>query len=314
MSESELSRMRAEVLHGLRKPQKELPSKYLYDAQGSQIFDRITALDDYYPTRVEAAIMTRHIDEIVEAIGAGAMLIDYGSGNSAKARRLLERLEDPNAYVPIDISREHLMAAARQLREDFPHIEVLPVAADYTRSFELPLPSNPPKRRVGFFPGSTIGNFEPLLAERFLERIADTCGPGGGLVIGADLAKEPSALHRAYNDSEGVTAEFNCNILRHVNRELGADFDCEQFVHYAPYNPTERRVEMHLVSLAEQTARIDGTAIAFETGESIWTESSYKYTRRAFEELAAAAGFEPQRAWLDESHWFGVFYLTVPEA
>ena len=312
MSESDQGRMRAEVLHGLRKAQKELPSKYLYDAQGSQIFDRITSLKDYYPTRVEASIMSSHIDEIVDAIGPDVMLIDYGSGNSAKARRLLERLERPTAYVPIDISREHLMAAADGLRTDFPNIEILPVAADYTRSFDLPEPLSEPRRRVAFFPGSTIGNFEPLLAERFLERIADTCGSGGGLVIGADLAKEPAALHRAYNDADGVTAEFNCNILDHVNRELDADFACEQFVHYAPYNPTERRVEMHLVSLTDQTAHIDGTAIAFETGESIWTESSYKYTRRAFEELAAAAGFEPQRAWLDAKSWFGVFYLTVP--
>lgn len=312
MSESDLSRMRAEVLHGLRKAQKELPSKYLYDERGSQLFERITSLDDYYPTRVEASIMSRQIAEIVDAIGPGAMLIDYGSGNSAKARHLLEHLDSPIAYVPIDISREHLMAAVRQLRDDLPHIEILPVVADYTRSFDLPLPSNPPTRRVGFFPGSTIGNFEPLVAERFLERIADTCGSGGGLVIGADLAKEPSALHQAYNDSEGATAEFNCNILDHVNRELGADFACENFAHYAPYNPTERRVEMHLVSLAEQTAHIDGTTIEFETGQSIWTESSYKYTRAAFEELAAAAGFEPQRAWLDEQGWFGIFYLTVP--
>lgn len=256
--------------------------------------------------------MARHIDEIVGAVGPDAMLIDYGSGNSAKARRLLAHLENPNAYVPIDISREHLMAAAESLRADFPNVEILPVAADYTRSFDLPEPASEPRRRVAFFPGSTIGNFEPLLAERFLERIADTCGSGGGLVIGADLAKEPAALHRAYNDSEGVTAEFNGNILDHINRELDADFDCENFVHYAPYNPTERRVEMHLVSLAEQTARVDGTRIEFETGESIWTESSYKYTRRAFEELATAAGFEPQRAWLDENAWFGVFYLTVP--
>lgn len=312
MSESDLSRMRAEVLHGLRKAQKELPSKYLYDERGAQLFERITSLADYYPTRVEAEIMARHIDEVVDAIGPGAMLIDYGSGNSAKARQLLERLERPNAYTPIDISREQLMAAARQLRADFPHMEILPVVADYTRSFELPLPAHPPRRRVAFFPGSTIGNFEPLLAERFLERIADTCGPGGGLVIGVDLAKEPSALHRAYNDADGVTGEFNCNVLHHVNRELGADLDCDNFVHYAPYNPTERRVEMHLVSLAEQTAHVGGTPISFETGESIWTESSYKYTRAAFEEMAAAAGFEPQRAWLDADRWFGVFYLTVP--
>ena len=311
MSESDLSRMRAEVLHGLRKAQKELPSKYLYDTSGSRLFERITTLDDYYPTRVEASIMARHIGEIAAEIGPGAMLVDYGSGNAAKARHLLEHLNRPSAYVPIDISREHLMAAVAQLREDFPQIEILPVVADYTRSFDLPLPSHPPRRRVAFFPGSTIGNFEPLLAERFLERIADTCGPGGGLVIGVDLAKQPSALHRAYNDAEGVTAEFNCNILHHVNRELGADFDCDNFVHYAPYNPTKRRVEMHLVSLAGQTAHVDGATFEFETGESIWTESSYKYTREAFEEMAAAAGFEPQRAWLDEHHWFGVFYLTV---
>lgn len=312
MSESDLSRMRAEVLHGLRKAQKELPSKYLYDERGARLFEQITSLTDYYPTRVEAEIMARHIDEIVDAIGSGAMLIDYGSGNSAKARQLLEHLVSPTAYVPIDISRKQLMAAAAQLREDFPQTEILPVVADYTRSFELPLPSQPPKRRVAFFPGSTIGNFEPLLAERFLERIADTCGPGGGLVIGADLAKAPAALHRAYNDAEGVTAEFNCNVLDHINRELGADFDCDSFVHYAPYNPTERRVEMHLVSLAEQIAHVDGTPFSFETGESIWTESSYKYTRAAFEEMAAAAGFEPQGAWLDPQRWFGIFYLTVP--
>ena len=301
---------RAEVLSGLRKSSKELPSKYFYDEHGSSLFERICALDEYYIPSTEAAIMETYIEEMVELLGPGVLLIEYGSGSSAKTRILLDNLHELAAYVPIDICREQLLCAARELVSVYSGLEVLPVCADYTNSFELPLPRQPSERKVVYFPGSTIGNFDPVPARRFLEHIAGVCGPGGGLLIGVDLKKDPGVLHRAYNDGEGVTAAFNLNLLERINRELKGDFQLDWFEHYAFYNPGEGRVEMHLVSLRDQTVHLDNVAISFARGESIWTESSYKFTLDEFEQMAGAAGFKVEKVWTDKRQWFSVQYLV----
>jgi dimethylhistidine N-methyltransferase len=309
----ELGSFRDEVLCGLGKPQKELPSKFLYDERGSQLFQQISALDEYYLTRTELGIMRDHAGAMAEALGPRCLLIEYGSGTSTKTRLLLNHLQAPAAYVPIDISKEHLMQAACALAEAYPDLEVLPVCADYTTDFALPTPGAPVARRVVYYPGSTIGNFDREPALRFLQHIARVCGPGGGLLIGVDLSKDPVKLHHAYNDWEGVTAAFNLNLLARINRELGADFPLDRFRHYAFYNPREGRVEMHLVSLASQTVHVGETAFSFEVGESIWTESSYKYRLVDFADMAGAAGFAVGHVWTDPQGLFSVHYLTVAQ-
>jgi len=306
-------RFLAEVLSGLRKSQKELPSKYFYDEQGSCLFDRICTLDEYYIPRAEATIMETYIEEMVDLLGPSVLLIEYGSGSSAKTRILLDHLRELAAYVPIDICREQLLRATRGLVSAYSGLEVLPVCADYTCGFELPVPRRPSERKVVYFPGSTIGNFDPIPAKHFLEHIAGVCGPGGGLLTGVDLKKAPRVLHRAYNDRQGVTAAFNLNLLERINRELNCDFQLEWFEHYAFYNPREGRVEMHLVSLRDQTIHLDNVTIPFAKGESIWTESSYKFNLDEFEQMAAAAGFKVEHIWTDEQQWFSVQYLVNTE-
>jgi len=306
-------RFLAEVLSGLRKSQKELPSKYFYDEQGSCLFDRICTLDEYYIPRAEATIMETYIEEMVDLLGPSVLLIEYGSGSSAKTRILLDHLRELAAYVPIDICREQLLRATRELVSAYSGLEVLPVCADYTCGFELPVPRRPSERKVVYFPGSTIGNFDPIPAKHFLEHIAGVCGPGGGLLTGVDLKKAPRVLHRAYNDRQGVTAAFNLNLLERINRELNCDFQLEWFEHYAFYNPREGRVEMHLVSLRDQTIHLDNVTIPFAKGESIWTESSYKFNLDEFEQMAAAAGFKVEHIWTDEQQWFSVQYLVNTE-
>ena len=304
-------RMRAEVLAGLRRRRKRLPCKYFYDAEGSRLFDRICELEEYYLTRTELAIMDRHAGEMAAAIGPRAMLIEYGSGSSTKTRVLLDRLDAPAAYVPIDISGEHLTESAGSLARAYPQLEVLPVCADYTTRFEVPRPESHAARRVVYFPGSTIGNFEPDDALAFLRRVARVCGDGGGLLIGVDLKKDPAVLHAAYNDAQGVTAAFNLNLLARLNRDLGADFDPAAFAHYAFYNPRRGRIEMHLLSRAPQRVRIDGATIQFAEGEGVFTESSYKYGLLDFTELAKRAGFNSERVWTDADRRFSVHYLTA---
>lgn len=305
------NRFRAEVLSGLKKPQKELPPKYFYDERGSQLFERITTLDEYYPTRIELAIMEKYADEMTALLGPNVLVIEYGSGSSTKTRILLNHLERPAAYMPIDISREQLQLAAQALETDYPELEVIPICADYSGVFQLPEVQKPVSRRVVYFPGSTIGNFEPRPAQQFLERVAGVCGPNGLLIIGIDLKKDPVVLHHAYNDREGVTADFNLNLLTRINRELGANFKLERFKHYAFYNPPEGRVEMHLVSTQEQVVELADLSIPFQNGESIWTESSYKYNLDEFSELAASAGFKTEQAWFDEQRWFAVVCCSV---
>jgi len=301
---------RADVLSGLQKQPKELPCKYFYDDQGSRLYERICDLDEYYIPCTEVAIMESNIEEIVELLGPMVLLIEYGSGSSAKTRILLDHLHDPVAYVPIDISREQLLRVTKQLALDYPGLEVLPVCADYTSNFELPTPKRPSNRVAAYFPGSSIGNFNPVLAKLFLKHIATTCGPGGRLLIGVDLKKDPAVLHRAYNDAQGVTSAFNLNLLERINRELSCDFQSGLFEHYAFYNRQEGRVEMHLVSLKDQTVHLNDVAICFAKGETIWTESSYKYNLDEFERMAAAAGLKVEHVWTDEQQWFSIQYLV----
>jgi dimethylhistidine N-methyltransferase len=306
-------RFLAEVLSGLRKPQKELPSKYFYDERGAQLFERICTLEEYYIPRTEASIMDTYIEEMVEIIGPHVQLIEYGSGDCNKVRLLLDHLHDMVAYVPIDISREQLLRVTEDLDSYYPALEVLPVCADYTGDFLLPAPKRSVDRTVIYFPGSTIGNFDPVPARHFLEHIAGVCGPGGALLIGVDLKKDPRVLHSAYNDDEGITAAFNLNLLRRINDELGCDFQLDLFKHYAFYNPREGRVEMHLLSQREQVVHLGGVAIPFARGESIWTESSYKFSLDEFQQIAASAGLKVKRVWTDEQQWFSVQYLVVAD-
>jgi dimethylhistidine N-methyltransferase len=304
-----------EVLRGLRSPQKELPCKLFYDKFGSELFERITALDEYYPTRAEQRIMRAAAAEIAGALGPECVLIEYGSGSSQKTRILLDHLQQPAGYVPIEISREQLREAASALAAAYPDLLVVPVCADYTTSIQLPPVVPVGKRRVAYYPGSTIGNFTPEDARRFLSKILSVCGPDGGLLIGVDLKKDPLMLHRAYNDALGVTAAFNLNILARLNRDLAADFALEQFRHYAFYNPVFARVEMHLVSLRTQSVHVAGVPIHFTRGESIWTEASYKYNPPEFAALAASAGWHVEQFWTDDRGLFSVQYLTaVPTA
>jgi len=298
-----------EILTGLQKPQKELPSKYFYDEHGSYLFNCICNLEEYYIPHTEKTIMDTHIDEMTALIGSNILLVEYGSGRSTKTKTLLTHLDKPSAYIPIDISREQLLQASEELSDEYPHVEILPVCADYTTKFKLPSPSENNQRIVVYFPGSSIGNFEPATAIRFLKQVADVCKPGGGLLIGVDLKKDSVILNDAYNDRRGITAAFNLNLLQRINRELGSDFDIKQFRHYAFYNSREGRIEMHLVSLTEQMIHLDSTSIPFRKGESIWTENSYKYSIDEFCEIASAAGFKVRHVWTDEKQWFSVYYL-----
>jgi len=304
------SSFREDVLRGLQKEQKELPCKYLYDHKGSLLFERICTLEEYYVPRVEKEIMLDNIEEISNRIGdPGLRLVEYGCGDCEKTRLLLDNIDGLSAYVPIDISLEQLQEAASDLANEYPELTVLPVCADYTGEFSVPVPDEKNGRTVVYFPGSTIGNFDPVDAVSFLADISRVCGSDGGVVIGVDLKKDPRVLHEAYNDGMGVTAAFNLNLIERIRRELGWDIDSDDFEHYAFYNPRHSRVEMHLVSLKDQEIDTGDDAIRFDEGESIWTESSYKYGLGEFEQLAAAAGFRVMRAWSDERQWFSVQYL-----
>ncbi len=305
---------RADVLHGLAAEQKELPCKYFYDQAGAQLFERICSLPEYYLTRTELAILRRYRGEMAELLGERCLLIEFGSGSITKTRMLLDHLAKPSAYVPVDISREQLLSAACLLARDYPGLEVCPVCADFTRPLVLPANGAGPCRRAVYFPGSTIGNFIPDRARLLLNQAARLCGPGGAMLLGADLKKDPRLLHAAYNDSQGVTAAFNLNLLVRINRELKADFQVENFWHHAFYNPCPGRVEMHLVSRLKQSVEVAGREFSFAEGESICTEYSHKYSIDDVASLAQTAGFELQEFWSDELKYFGVFYLTVPFA
>lgn len=297
-----------DVLAGLRAKDKHLPCKYFYDATGSRLFERITDLDVYYPTRTELAILDANATAIAARIGPGALVIEPGSGAGLKTQRLLEMLEEPAAYVPVDIDPEVLQRTRSALHDAFPQLPVLPVAADYTRAFELPLlPATTHVQRVLiFYPGSTIGNFEPNAAAAFLGQLAERLPRPLQLLIGIDRHKETCTLEAAYDDPQGVTAEFNRNILHHINRALGADFDPQAFEHVAFYDRKRMRIEMHLESLKPQTVRIGDYRIEFRRGERIHTESSYKYTLQDFDALARRAGFHNRHDWSDPEEQFSV--------
>ncbi len=300
-----------DVLAGLRQPRKELPCKYFYDERGSQLFDEICQLDEYYLTRTELDIMERYADEMGRQIGGGTMLVEYGSGSSIKTRILLDGLPQPVAYVPVDISGEHLHQTAESLSEDYQEIEVLPVCADFTERFSLPQPANDPTHTTVYFPGSTIGNFKPVGVVRLLNSIAQLCGSGGGLLIGIDLQKDPDIIEAAYDDPLGVTAAFNLNLLHRINRELDADFDIEQFEHEAIYNREAGRIEIYIVSKADQDVTIQGHKFRFRAGERIHTEDSHKYTIDGFAKMALEADLMLHHAWTDDDSYFAVLHFVV---
>lgn len=301
-----------DVLHGLALPEKNIPSLYFYDQRGSELFEAITALPEYYPTRTEIAILETHGAEMAAALGPGVRLIELGSGAAVKTELLLTHLEQPAAYVPVEISREHLLAAAARIAADFPGLEVLPVTADFTEPFDLPEPKHRAVRRnVAFFPGSTIGNFPRAMAADLLRATRDEVGTGGAMLIGVDLKKDHAVLERAYNDSAGVTAQFNLNLLDRLNRELGADFDLAAFRHAAVWDDALDRIEMRLISTRQQTVEIAGQSFAFATGEILVTEYSHKYSLEAFRRLAEASGFAVARVWTDAARLFSVQLLEA---
>lgn len=301
-----------EILAGLKAPQKRISPKYFYDQRGSELFDEICRLPEYYPTRTEHAIMEQYLGEIAERVGPNAAVIEFGAGSNAKARQLLAALHAPAAYVPVEISGEYLSEQAELLAADFPGLSVMPVVADFTKPFDLPRHPRTPQRNLVFFPGSTIGNFTQDSALGLLELMRDEAKPGGGLLIGVDLVKDPAVIHAAYNDSRGVTARFNMNVLEHLNAGIGSDFEPEHFRHEAVYDVDRQRIEMHLLCIKTHRVRVAGTSVPFRAGEHILTEYSHKYTIDGFAELARRAGFVPEAAWTDPDLLFSVHYLVVP--
>jgi len=301
----------AEAIAGLRNVPKTLPCKLFYDKRGSELFEAICDLPEYYPTRTEIGILHEYLDEIAAAIGPRVQLVELGSGSSTKTEVLLDVMDDPIAYAPIDISREHLRESAERLSRAYPELQVQAVCADYTEPFEVPQPDRRPDRRVVFFPGSTVGNFHAADARRFLDRIADIAGPGGGLLIGVDLYKDPGTLVAAYDDAQGVTAEFNLNLLHRLNREANADFDVDRFEHRSVWNEQLGRVEMHLVSRIAQRVTIEGHEFAFEANEAVRTECAYKYRIDQFGEVALR--FRVEKVWTDAERRFSVQYLVVDD-
>jgi len=288
----------AEVIAGLAAKPKRLLPKYFYDAVGSALFERITQLPEYYPTRCELALLRAHAPAIASLFPPNCALVEFGSGGSKKARLLLGAAATIEAYVPVDISGDFLQQDCAQLRREFPRLAVHPVVADFTSPFSIPsqvaaLP------RVGFFPGSTIGNFEPHEAAKFLRHAGVVLGRGAVMIVGVDLIKDTKILCPAYNDAEGVTAKFNLNVLARINRELGANFDLTTFEHHALYNSKQNRIEMHLASMRRQKVRIQGTTISFRAGETIHTENSYKYSVESFAALAQGSGWSPLQVWTD---------------
>jgi dimethylhistidine N-methyltransferase len=299
-----------DVMAGLLAEPKQLPPKYFYDQRGSHLFEELTQLPEYYPTRTETAILQAHAPEVAKLIPADTAMVEFGAGSFAKARILLGAAEQVSAYVPVDISGEFLSNGVERLREEMPKLQVLPVAADFTKPFELPAALGA-KPRVGFFPGSTIGNFEPHEAHAFLRHAAELLGRGALLIIGVDLVKDPAILNAAYNDADGVTAAFNLNLLERINRELDGEFKLENFRHRAFYNREKQRVEMHLASLARQKVRVMGKLVDFRRGETIHTENSYKYTVELFRSHARSAGWTPAASWLDAQGYFSVHALVA---
>lgn len=305
------STFRRDVLQGLRSRPRTLPCKYLYDERGSALFDKICDLPEYYLTRTELEVLHRDAPAMAKALGPQCLIIEFGSGSSIKTPLLLEQLESPAGYVPVDISREHLMTSAKSIASRFPAIEVQPVCADFTKRFELPAVKSPVQRRVVYFPGSTIGNFGPDDAITLMKGIADLVGHGGALLVGVDLYKSADIIEPAYNDTAGITAAFNLNLLERINRDLDADFQPEWFEHRAWFNEEHGRIEMYLISRRSQQVRIGDKVFHFTAGEGICTEHSYKYRRAAFAAMAGTAGFTVREVWTDTKGYFSVQLLVA---
>ncbi len=301
----------SDVIAGLSSDPRALPCKYFYDERGAALFQKICELPEYYVTRTEIDILSRHHSEIAAQIGPNVELIGLGTGAGTKTRIVIEALEKPAVYVPVDISEKQLRKSSAFFRKIFPNLEILPVCADYLQPVVLPSPRHKPARNVVYFPGSTIGNFEPPEALEFLRRIANVAGQGGGLLIGVDLQKDQNVIEAAYNDQAGVTAEFNLNLLAHINRETGANFDLTQWRHRAIYNSEAGRIEMYLISATDQTVRMQDRQFHFRAGEKILTEHSYKHTPEGFIALARQAGFDFVKLWTDDARLFGVFYFVA---
>lgn len=310
-SAPELAEDRAAVMRGLTAKQKRISPKYFYDERGSELFDRICDLPEYYLTRTELELMDAHLDEVASLVGPQAAVIEFGAGSSLKIRQLLDRLEAPAAYVPVDISVDYLVRQVEDLARDYPDIHVQPVCADFTKPFELPRHPVEPARNLVFFPGSTIGNFTRNDALELLKVMRLEAKEDGALLVGVDLRKDRATVEAAYNDSQGVTAEFNLNVLRRLNRELDADFDLERFRHQAVYDSKEGRIEMRLVSLVEQQVTVAGHTLSFDEDEYIITEYSHKYSIEEFHDMATRAGCSPRECWVDENQHFSLHYLTV---
>jgi dimethylhistidine N-methyltransferase len=300
----------SDVIAGLSGEPRTLPCKYFYDERGSALFQKICEQPEYYITRTEIDILDRHRAEIAANLGPQIDLIGLGTGSGTKTRILIEALEKPAGYIPVDISEKQLRKSTALFHNIFPDLEILPVCAYYLPPVTLPPTRRKPARNVVYFPGSTIGNFEPDEATQFLCRIANVCRHGGALLIGVDLRKDRDVIEAAYNDAAGVTAQFNLNLLAHANRELGADFDLQRWRHQAIYNSDAGRVEMYLISQIDQAVHIGDHTFGFRSGEKIITEFSYKYAPEGFAALARNAGFEFRKMWTDDAHLFGVFYFT----
>ncbi len=302
--------LRADVLNGLARSQKSLAPKYFYDARGSELFEAICALPEYYPTRTELAMMQADAGDMARRLGPQSLLIEYGAGSGRKTRLLIEALA-PAAYIAIDISRTALRQCAEELAAAYPAVKVAAVCADYTRPLQLPAMAAGARRRVIYFPGSTIGNFTRAEALVFLRYAHAIAGPGGAMLVGVDLKKDPARLHAAYNDAQGVTAAFNLNLLTRINRELGGDFDVSAFEHHAFYDADEGRIEMHLRSLREQQVSVAGRTFDFRAGETIHTENSCKYSVDEFQQIARDAGFTAAHCWTDAEQLFSIHYLSI---
>jgi dimethylhistidine N-methyltransferase len=301
----------SEVIAGLSSQPRTLPCKYFYDERGAALFQKICELPEYYITRTEIDILDQHGAEIASQIGPNIELIGLGTGAGSKTRILIEALEKPAVYIPVDISEKQLRKSAALFRKIFPNLEILPVCADYLQPVTLPASRHKAARNVVYFPGSTIGNFEPNDALEFLRRIANVCGRGGGLLIGVDLQKDQTVIEAAYNDRAGVTAQFNLNLLTHINRVLDANFDVSRWQHRAIYNADAGRIEMYLISAIDQTVHIQDQEFHFRAGEKILTEHSYKHTPEGFISLARQAGFDSAKLWTDDARLFGVFYFVI---
>lgn len=305
-----LGEMAQSVIESLSGEPKTLSSRWLYDKRGSELFEEITQLPEYYPTRTETAIFQEHAQSMAEAIGPDAVLVEYGAGALVKTRILLDALERPQAYAPIDISGPFLAEASARLSGDFPQLEIIPIVGDFTRPLDLSALPGDPERRIGFFPGSTIGNLTDAQIQGFFTAARESLGPRAHFLLGADMKKDPGVLVPAYDDAAGVTAQFNLNLLTRLNRDLDTGFELDAFHHEARWNEAESRIEMHLVAGRRTQAQIDGFVFELETGESIRSEISRKFTLDALDTLLGKAGWKRDTLWQDEKRWFSVLLLS----